>query len=601
MALPNYAPQGVIRLGCVPWSGDYSNVRLYPDLASQASDIAEMMTVETSGYTYVARNRRLKVSIEADRLYHVNYCMYRNASLGDGWIYCFVTDVRYVNDSTTELAIETDVFQTYLMGVDWSMPPCFIERETVPSNDDRYLLTPEPSVTMPYVCTREEFLKFGIGGFGVITCSEPQENETLVDAILNPEGYYASPIKSSVVKGTVRGSNVYYIPLEWAFDPAAGERHINTFWLDWMFKGLNKAGSIDSVSSVFTIPDFGYPGEFRGANETSSLPDERSDWQRQMQVPVRGIDIDGYEPHNLKLFYYPYTFVRMSDGNGSVSELRYEFLDSDKINIKYEADSSCQALVVPEKYAGVPYDMDSGFVTNCGSQGSWANNAYQNWVAQNAGTLIAGAVGIAAMGVTGGTSLAAANAALDAAAIGARHFAHNTAKHMAHRIPSHALEETVGYGNMMFDRGESMLGRAGAAAVAGAGGLVNAYKQPNASRGAASYNVMHMLGVQGVRLQRIQVKAEVAQQIDMFFDRWGYAVERIEDVNVTSRPSWNYVKTGGCAPRSANVGSTASAPFSRGRGTPADALSAIKSAFDSGITFWHTTEGFGDYSLANNL
>ena len=97
------------------------------------------------------------------------------------------------------------------------------------------------------------------------------------------------------------------------------------------------------------------------------------------------------------------------------------------------------------------------------------------------------------------------------------------------------------------------------------------------------------------------MKKEVAQQIDQFFDRWGYAVERIEAVNITSRPSWNYVKTGGAAPRSLNVGAGSTAPFTRGRGTPADALDVIRRAFDGGITFWHNTANFGDYSQSNAL
>ena len=108
-------------------------------------------------------------------------------------------------------------------------------------------------------------------------------------------------------------------------------------------------------------------------------------------------------------------------------------------------------------------------------------------------------------------------------------------------------------------------------------------------------------GIQGFGMQKVCVKAEIAEQIDEFFDRFGYAVERIEAVNITSRPAWNYVKTGGSAPRSLNGGTTSTAPFTRGAGTPAEALDLIRRCFDRGITFWHTTSGFGDYSADNSL
>ena len=149
MALPNYSPSGKILFGSVPWDSGYSNVRLYTSLEEQYNDIATRMTLSSDNYTYIGRNRRLKVAIEADRLYHCNYCMYRNESLTDGYIYCFVSDVKYINDHTSEITLDTDVFQTDLYGVDWQIPACFIERETTPSEDSKYMYSQEPSFTMP--------------------------------------------------------------------------------------------------------------------------------------------------------------------------------------------------------------------------------------------------------------------------------------------------------------------------------------------------------------------------------------------------------------------------------------------------------------------
>ena len=144
MSLPNYSPQGIIRLGCVPWNSSYTHIRYYGSLDEQLSDIASMCTIATMDYVYIGRNRTIKVDMEADRLYHVNYMMYRNPSITNRWIYCFITDVKYINDHTTELAIETDIFQTYLYGVDWTLPACMIERAHSATESERLMVTPEP-------------------------------------------------------------------------------------------------------------------------------------------------------------------------------------------------------------------------------------------------------------------------------------------------------------------------------------------------------------------------------------------------------------------------------------------------------------------------
>ena len=149
--------------------------------------------------------------------------------------------------------------------------------------------------------------------------------------------------------------------------------------------------------------------------------------------------------------------------------------------------------------------------------------------------------------------------------------------------------------------GAKTLKGAGASAAGGVAQMMNASHQPTTSRGQIEGNTLFSTSAQGVFAYRMVVKSQIAEQIDEFFDRWGYAVNSIEDVNITSRPSWNYVKTVGAAPKSLNGGAGSAAPFSRGRGTPAAALSIIRQAFDNGVTFWHTTSGFGNFKLANSL
>lgn len=588
MSLPNYTPSGKILFGSVPWDNGYTNVRLYEDTGTQYNDIVSRMTVSSDNYTYIGRNRRIKVSIEADRLYHCNYCMYRNDSLTDGYIYCFITDVKYINDNTSEIAVETDVFQTYLYSVDWTIPPCFIERETVPSESDKYLLTNEPDFSMTFSITEMARTLFKPKGIVVVTGAKAVENESVTSLF---EGHWTTEgAKCSVIKGVFRGAGYYYLPYIGSI----------TEQMEQFFNGLMYAGSTDSVAAVFTIPDFFSDLSTEGWVTGASDPDSTAEVQAILNVPQLGTTVDGYTPHNKKLLYYPYTRVRLTDQNGSSSELRYELMGNRSLNIKYAPSPVCQALVYPDNYMGMNHNLESGITVSCGTWCSWTNNAYQNWLAQNSANIALTVAGVALSATTGTVNIAAAarlvgegaRALIDAKASDDADYSGKLEAYGARQI-----NRGSGWGRKGMSR---MEGAAAGAAALGAQ-MVSASKAPTTTRGQLNSDPMVMTGTQGVWAERVQVKAEIAQQIDQFFDRWGYAVERIESVNITSRPSWNYVKTQGAAPKSTNMAAGTSAPFSRGRGTPADALSVIRRAFDSGVTFWHTTGNFGDYQQGNSL
>lgn len=573
MSLPNYTPKGTIKFGAVPWSNAYGNVRLYNSLSEQQSDISSMMTISSEDYVYIGRNRRLKVSIPADRLYHCNYCMYRNETITDGWIYCFISDVEYINDNTAEISLETDIFQTYLYGTDWTIPPCFIERETVPSESSKYLLTSEPEMPLIYTCVKNVNKSFSsVAGFAMMCNTEAEAF-----------GIITKPVEPSITKGTYRGANIYYCPVE------------NYKEISDKLNLLNQAGSIESVVAIWSIPEGFYPGDFKGWNNQMSFPDPVGNVNMQIKAPALPTTIDGYTPQNKKLLYYPYTFCRLTDYNGAISELRYELWKEDYyISVKYEPDPTCQAIVYPMNYMGVYANIDAGFTTNCGAIGSWTNTGFQNWVGQNAGTIISTAAMIALPMYGATQSIAKANKAFIESQIALREGGNSAAAKM------------INYKNMelsgkFHSQADQQVRQASENAINLGATLTNASRIPNTQKGTTNYNVSYMTGLQGIHAQQIQVIASIAEQIDEFFTKWGYAVERIESVNITSRPAFNYVKTGGAAAKSYNVGSDNTAPFSRGRGTPADALAVINQAFDGGITFWHTTSNFGNYALNNSL
>lgn len=84
----------------------------------------------------------------------------------------------------------------------------------------------------------------------------------------------------------------------------------------------------------------------------------------------------------------------------------------------------------------------------------------------------------------------------------------------------------------------------------------------------------------------MRVKTEYLQTIDDYFSMFGYKINEVKVPNLTGRSNWNYIKTIDCNIL-ANI--------------PQMDLQEIKTLFDNGITLWHTTTNFLDYSQNNNI
>ena len=82
------------------------------------------------------------------------------------------------------------------------------------------------------------------------------------------------------------------------------------------------------------------------------------------------------------------------------------------------------------------------------------------------------------------------------------------------------------------------------------------------------------------------VRNETAKIIDGYFDMFGYKVNTLKLPNITGRTNWNYVKTIG-----ANIEGD----------IPEDHLNEIKTMFNNGVTLWHNTSTYLDYSQSNAI
>lgn len=114
----------------------------------------------------------------------------------------------------------------------------------------------------------------------------------------------------------------------------------------------------------------------------------------------------------------------------------------------------------------------------------------------------------------------------------------------------------------------------------------DAEHQPSNMKGqimAYSFNASQ--GEIGFAVLEKCIRREYAQMIDDYFEKYGYAIRRLETPNVTARPHWTYVKTTGC-----NIAGNLSAQD----------IATIQGIYDNGITTWKSLSEIYNYDLDNH-
>lgn len=320
-------------------------------------------------------------------------------------------------------------------------------------------------------------------------------------------------------------------------------------------------GLADNIVAIFQIPEAFVPIATGSNNWMSYIfgSDNNSLIHSYIYTFVRGGSIDGYTPKNNKLLVSPYNYLMVDNGAGNFATYQYElFQDSPNISftIRGIVCPGCSITLIPhnyklkkaatdpENYQNYAEQLNMGKLGIC----AWTTDAYTNWLAQNSfnidsSNLISiGSILVGGAMVASGAG-AIAGGGMIAGGIGG---IYNNVKqeHQAHFLPNNLQGNLNG------------------------GDIMSAISKVN-------YTFYNM-----------SVKAERARCIDEYFSMFGYKTSRVKVPNITGRSNWNYVKT-----IDANIEGY----------IPQESLQEIKDMFNTGVTFWHTTQYFLDYSRTNSI
>ena len=559
----------LILLKC-PIELDQANQLTFSNATAQYNYFNGLPKLVEDGFTYQRKDGKIRFPACADNLYSYNYCMYRNSSYSNKWFYAFITNIEYLNDNTSLISIKTDVWQTWQFDITWYRS--YVEREH--TNDDTIgaNILNEDTSEGEYVCNGGTEVPIAdVQNYLIaIQCSDAPNN---LKAFLLSEPRVYGGLRSGawtfMVEATTSGANANFDNLIKWFDYSKKTEAIIAMYVmprTFLPSGTAATNVRDDIDPTYGAYVYKLP---------SSVGPTLSD-SREVTINTT---IDGYIPHNNRLFCFPYNYIKLSNHAGSDAVLKWEeFQTTGHKAVFYThviPNQGVDSRIIPKYYKynseNIHAYYDYGLTGAKMPMISWQSDYYLNWQATN---------GINIANHTRSYVYETQNTGLA-----------SNIPDSAEGISSGSRTTTLGAllggsQNMLsFLSGAGQFIKSIASDVSGAG--FNAYMTPDTIEGCANVGDLNFAEkCTTFSIQKMSIKRQMAIVIDQYFDMYGYKTLKNKVPNITGRANWNFVKTKGCN----IVGDILQSD-----------MQEIKNMFDTGVTLWHNPATFRDYSQSNNI
>lgn len=293
-------------------------------------------------------------------------------------------------------------------------------------------------------------------------------------------------------------------------------------------------------------------------------------------------DANSYKPHNAKLYTYPYCYLQVLNGESGATNYNIEYFNDPNVcdfNIIGTLSQGGSIVCYPKNYKGKADNFEDILAGPKFPTCSWNTDSYTNWLTQ--------------------TAVSRSNTKRYAG------------EDLTQSTVTGASSTLIGLGSAVGNLAVGDINKAGSGlstALNGANTLINAQKTydrtidsleeqnyvhslvpDSINNGSACAEVLFSRGNYEFKVQLMTITGERAKQIDEYFDRFGYTVNRNANLvqAIKCRKYWNYVKTAEC-----NIKAD----------IPDEDLTEIKTIFNEGITFWKDANYFYKYNEgANNI
>lgn len=275
----------------IPLDNSYDHTVTFLSQQAQATYFYSkaFRTLTANTYQRVMLNK-LRIQVPIGDAMQCNYLFFSNNSHEGKTIYAFITGWEYVNDVTTEITYEIDVFQTFWFDID--IKPSFVEREH--SNTD------------------------------IIGENLVDENLEIGDYIENG----STTLMPTAVSGTV-ATNACALFFTTFNDDATCSNFEGGF-ASYVYTGLNiiKKETVNDIQAFINkaITNNKLDGII-AAYMCPYSPNTYDTITWQKQVAKNYTTLDGYTPKNNKLYTYPYNVLRIRS-DSDINIYRYEYFES---------------------------------------------------------------------------------------------------------------------------------------------------------------------------------------------------------------------------------------------------------------------------------
>lgn len=523
------------------------NQLTFATATAQYNYFISLPKLEVENFTYQRKDYIIRYPACIDDILEYNYCMYQNDAYDEKWFYAYIKNMRYINDNMTEITIETDVYQTFMFEI--LFKPSFVEREHVADDTVGKHTVPEGLETGEYVCnSRFDVYQGANTCYICLAVSDLTDELKVVNTDIRQYGGIYTGLNYLVCETPLGASKTIK-----AFEAAKkGDAIVSVFMIPTNLCGTVTFNTYTTEGVTYNCGIIPYTSTYTGLGSVGNITSPAS--------------LNGYTPKNNKVYCYPYNYFYLTNNVGMDIEYHYEDFVDNAASFKTVGviTPGCSIRCVPLNYKKLPETIVSA-VTSMHSYNygitvakypicSWSSDVYTNWLTQN-GINIAGIeLNAYEAGVLGGVASAAVG-------LGA-----------------------IATGNAF---GIAQVG-AGLGEVLGA--VQENYrhsKMPDSAQGNTNAgDITFSSNNMSVILYKMSVKAEYAAIIDGYFNMYGYKVNKLKVPEMNSRTYWNYVKCIG-----ANIEGT----------IPEFYLDELRAMFNVGITLWHDSTKFLDYSQTNAI
>lgn len=557
----NITPDTNIRLLKCPLKLDNKNQITFNNLTSQYNYFSSLPYLEVEGSMYQRKDSSIYYPGLYDDLFEYDYVMYQNDNYNNKWFYAYITGMEYINDNMTRISIATDVFQTWQFDLEYKAS--YVEREMIDVSSD-----------VPGANLNPEGLESGeykVGGTAEINDLNPVSvwaySSNHINILGTEHQILTAASASTMFVNGLPTSLVYLVTTT------------NQAYADVAFSLENYGNQSEYVVAHFTVPYTAVKGIMNALDEPYSglsVVYGTSTGTTQSLVSTPNT-LDGYTPVNQKLRQYPYMYVAFNPSQGTSKVFRYEDFSNGTPSFKIisEVNPNPTVYFVPQNYRGQSGNSMSDIVSLNGyPQLSSRVDVYNSWLAENSGI------------INVQTNQNYANAQLD--------------------IIGNSVGLFSGLGSML----GTAVGGGGTETAGPAGGMIgsaislkktainydsyiaqlNAQKErqallpDNVTLGGSNATLLGYELFNDNIFTRYSIKYQFAKRIDDYFSMYGYQTNELKIPNINNRPKWNYVKTAG---------------INLLGDIPQEDLQMIKDIYDNGVTLWHDTAHFLDYSQNN--